>query len=134
MLAAALPYVDAVAPQVYWFNFPNAKMVHQFKRPDGTAYTVGDPGQYADLCIDRWRRLMTGIAKPIILTGQAYWGEANFSQAEAEAKLTAFLNKWNGYGRICGLNWWHFGGGDATSHAMLETMVAAKLGAKPYAT
>ncbi|WGM40697.1 DUF2272 domain-containing protein [Caulobacter sp. NIBR1757] len=132
VMKAAAPFIDAWAPQVYWFNFPNSKMVQQFQRPGGGAYTAGDPGQYADLCLDRWAALTAPTAKPLIMTGQAYWGESNFTQAQADAKLAAFLKSWNGYSRIAGLNWWHLGGGSGMSHAMLEAIVAARLAAKPY--
>jgi hypothetical protein len=85
-----------------------------------------------ELCIDRWRRLMGASQKPLVVTGQAYWGEGN-TQAEAEAKLEHFLGNWNGYSRVVGLNWWHLGGGQAMSHLMLERITAARLGQKNYA-
>jgi hypothetical protein len=132
LMAAILPFVDALAPQVYWFNFPNRTMTDQFHRPDGTAYGRDDPAAYADLCLDRWRRLSLTQPKPLVLTGQAYWGEGSFTRQDAEAKLQAFLDSWNGYGQIAGLNWWHFGGGTGMSHAMLESIVTAGLGARPY--
>ncbi|MFE0756462.1 DUF2272 domain-containing protein [Inquilinus sp. NPDC058860] len=132
LMAAILPFVDAVAPQVYWFNFPNRTMVDQFRRPGGTTYGRNDPAAYADLCLDRWRRLSLTDPKPLILTGQAYWGEGGFNRQDAEAKLQVFLNTWAGYGQIAGLNWWHFGGGTGMSHAMLEAIVSAQLDTKPY--
>lgn len=129
LLIAALPYVDAVAPQIYWFNYPNQKMINQFKRPDGTSYPLHEPGAYVDLCIDRWTRAMGAARLPIVFAGQAYWGEGN-TQVEAEAKLKRFLDTWNGYGGVVGINWWHFGGGTAMSHAMFEAIVAANLDSK----
>lgn len=130
LMRATLPFVDALAPQVYWFNFPNKTMVQQFKRPDGSDYRRDHPGEYAGLCLDRWARLAISDPKPLILTGQAYWGEGSFSQSDAEAKLDAFLAGWGGFAKIAGLNWWHFGGGTGMSHAMLESIVEAHLGAK----
>jgi hypothetical protein len=132
ILAATAPYIDAFAPQVYWFDYPNTKMIKQFHRADGTAYRAQSPAEYADLCLDRWARLTHPVTKPLILTGQAYWGEGA-TEAESDARLAAFLRDWNGYGRIAGLNWWHFGGGGAMSHAMLETIVEADLANRPYA-
>lgn len=129
LMIAAAPHVDAFAPQVYWFDFPNKTMVGLFKRPDGTAYAKADPAAYADLCLDRWR-LVSAQKKPLVLTGQAYWGESGFTQREAEDKLRAFLEGWGGYDGIAGLNWWHFGGGNGMSHAMLEAITDAELGSK----
>ncbi len=133
LMSAALPHVDAFAPQIYWFNYPNSKMVQQFKRPDGTNYPIGKAHGYAELCLDRWARLAATSPKPLILTGQAYWGESGFSQAAAEAKLDEFLAGWRDFGRIAGLNWWHFGGSTGMSHAMLESITNAALGDKTYA-
>ncbi len=128
LMTAAAPYVDAFAPQIYWFDYPNKTMVGRFKRPDGTSYTRGDPGSYADLCLDRWRLVSGQTTRPLVLTGQAYWGESGFEQREAEDKLRAFLKTWDGHGGIAGLNWWHFGGRDGMSHAMLEAITNAELG------
>ncbi len=132
LMQAALPFVDFFNPQVYWFNFPNQQMVNQFRRPDGTRYRVNEPGEYMELCIDRWVRLMGGTPKRLVVAGQAYWNEGN-TQTQAEAKLVQFLSGWNGYNRVAGLNWWHLGGGSAMSHAMVERIVAARLGQKNYA-
>ena len=132
LMQAALPFVDMFNPQVYWFHFPNKKMLAQFKRPNGKPYVADNAAEYTDLCIDRWTKLMGGTAKKLVVTGAAYWNEGN-TQAEAEAKVEEFLAKWNRYGAIVGLNWWHFGGQSAMSHRMLEAITAAKLGAKPYA-
>ena len=131
LMHAAQDYVDAFAPQVYWFSFPNKKMVDQFQRPDGSKYRQNDASEYAELCLDRWLKLMGAAPKPLILTGQAYWGEGMTQQA-AEQKLDEFLSRWNGYSRVVGVNWWHFGGQTGMSHAMLERIVSANLGAKPY--
>ncbi|PDT50839.1 MULTISPECIES: DUF2272 domain-containing protein [Sinorhizobium] len=132
LYAAALPYVDAFAPQVYWFNYPNTRMRNQFRRPDGTFYELDFAGAYADLCIDRWTAMMGNTPKPLILTGQAYWGEGDFDQRDAEAKLKEFLAGWSDFRRIAGLNWWHFGAGTGMSHSMHEEIVSADLGSKLY--
>lgn len=134
LMVAALPFVDMFNPQVYWFGFPNKKMVKQFKRPDGSAYGTDDPVEYAALCIDRWKALMGGTPKKLVVTGQAYWSEGGISRETAEAKLDAFLAGFGWWAEIVGLNWWHFGGGDAMSHHMLAAIEAADLASKPYAT
>lgn len=132
LMQAALPYVDMFNPQVYWFNFPNAKMRKQFKRPDGSQYGLDDPVQYAELCLDRWDKLMGQTPRAIVMSGQAYWKEGGLPQSEAEEKLDAFVSTFGSYDRIVGLNWWHFGGGAAMSHGMYAALKAAKLDAKPY--
>jgi hypothetical protein len=129
LLTAALPFVDAVAPQIYWFDYPNQRMLDQFRRPDGTAYPAKEPGAYVDLCLDRWAKAMAGTQKPIVFAGQAYWGEGN-TQMEAEAKLNRFLASWSAFDRVVGINWWHFGGSTGMSHAMFEAIVAADLDSK----
>jgi hypothetical protein len=134
LMKAALPFVDMFNPQVYWHHFPNKKMVKQFRRANGTAYDQDQAFEYADLCLDRWDKLMGGTPKDIVITGQAYWGEGipPFSQNEADEKLDEFLSGWAGYGRVVGLNWWHFGGGQSMTHRMRNSIGKAKLGAKPY--
>jgi hypothetical protein len=134
LMKAALPFVDMFNPQVYWHHFPNAKMVKQFKRPGGAAYGKDNAPEYAELCLDLWDKLMAGDPKDLVITGQAYWGEGEppFSQDDAEEKLDEFLAGWNGYGRVIGLNWWHFGGGKSMSHRMRDSINKAKLGAKTY--
>ncbi|MEI8276971.1 MAG: hypothetical protein WCG00_13340 [Hyphomicrobiales bacterium] len=134
LMKAALPFVDMFNPQVYWHHFPTKKMLRQFKRPDGSAYSGDKAQDYADLCLDRWDRLMGATPKPIVVTGQAYWGEGEppFGQGDAEDKLDEFLASFAGYNRIAGLNWWHFGGGDSMSHRMRNSINKAKLGTKPY--
>jgi hypothetical protein len=134
LMKAALPFVDMFNPQVYWHHFPNKKMVRQFKRANDTAYGQDNAPKYADLCLDRWDKLMGGTPKDIVVTGQAYWGEGvpPFSQGDAEDKLDEFLGAWTGYDRVIGLNWWHFGGGQSMSHRMRNSINKAKLGSKQY--
>jgi hypothetical protein len=134
LMRAALPFVDMFNPQVYWHHFPNRKMVRQFKRPDGTAYGQDKAADYADLCLDRWDKLMGNTPKDMVITGQSYWGEGDppFTQREAEDKLDEFLGAWTAFRRVVGLNWWHFGGGQSMSHRMRNSINKAKLGSKPY--
>jgi len=134
LMKAALPFVDMFNPQVYWHHFPNKKMVKQFKRPDGIAYGQNKAADYADLCLDRWDKLLGGTSKDIVITGQAYWGEGEppFSQEDAEDKLDEFIGAWTGYGRVVGLNWWHFGGGQSMSHRMRNSINKAAFGTKSY--
>jgi hypothetical protein len=134
LMKAALPFVDMFNPQVYWHHFPNRKMLRQFTRPNGSPYVQNKAAEYADLCLDRWDKLMGSTPKSLVMTGQAYWGEGEppFAQDEAEDKLDEFLDAWTGFDRVVGLNWWHFGGGKSMSHRMRNSINKAKLGAKPY--
>jgi hypothetical protein len=134
LMKAALPFVDMFNPQVYWHHYPDKKMAKQFKRADGTGYGKDNASEYAELCLDRWDKLMASTPKELVITGQAYWGEGKppFSKAEAEAKLDEFIEAWTRFGRVIGLNWWHFGGDKAMSHRMLNSITKAKLGSKAY--
>jgi hypothetical protein len=109
-------------------------MINQFKRPGGGSYGADRAADYTDLCLDRWDKLMGSTPKAIVVTGQAYWGEGDppFTQQEAEEKLDEFLGAWNGFNRIIGLNWWHFGGGQSMSHRLIDSITKAKLDGKPY--
>lgn len=134
LMQAALPFVDMFNPQVYWHHFPSQKMIKQFKPPAGGSYKPDNAAEYTNLCLDRWDKLMGAAAKDIVVTGQAYWGEGNppFEQGTAEDKVDEFLAAFQGFGRIIGLNWWHFGGGHSMSHRMLDSITKAKLDTKPY--
>jgi len=107
LMAAANPLVDFFAPQVYWFWYPSRKILNA-ARVSSSEFPLNDPESYARLCIHRWRRY---IDKPIIITGQAYWGEhEDYTQQVAEAKFRDFVMKFKDYATIKGLNWWHLGG------------------------
>jgi hypothetical protein len=124
LMKAAEPFADAFAPQTYWFHFPNAKMQKEF----GAQYPLDRAASYVDLCLADWRSI---TAKPLIATGQAYWGEG-IDKAGAEAKVVEFLHDFTGWPDIVGFNWWYFGGGDAMSKPMRDAIAAAGLAAKPF--
>lgn len=88
LMKAAEPHVDAFAPQVYWFWFPKQGMLTQ---PGAHGhYRLNHAADYARLCIDVWKHV---VAKPLVLTGQAYWGEAGgWTQALAERKVGEFVD------------------------------------------
>jgi hypothetical protein len=132
LLKASLPYVDMVNPQIYWFHFPNATMVAEYRKPDGSRYRADNAPDYTDLCLDRWNKLMGAVRKNIVVSGQAYWGESHSTQAEIEAKVREFLAGWNAYDAIVGYNWYSFGGETAMSTEMLRDITAARLGDKAY--
>jgi hypothetical protein len=129
LMRAADPIADFFAPQVYWFWHPKQDML-----PAGDPILGGlptnNPAAYATVCLTEWRRVVT---KPLILTGQAYWGEASgWSQSIAEQKLASFLQGFSDYQGIVGLNWWHLGGGKAMSATMQNAIRNAGLGSQSY--
>lgn len=126
LMKAADPYVDAFAPQIYWFWFPNQSMLGQ---PGAHGhYPLNNAASYTNLCLDVWRHVVT---KPIVVTGQAYWGESSgWSQAIAERKLQEFIDGFDRYDEIAGLNWWHFAGSKAMSDEMTSKIAAAKFGSR----
>jgi hypothetical protein len=138
LMTAALPYVDGFAPQLYWFNYPSAWMWPRVDLPEGASYKVGDPASYVRLCLDMWRHY---TSKPLVITGQAYWhdGEtADFDRVDAETKFAAFLDRFNDYGRVAALNWWHLGGRSSERSGAMSPMMFAylrdrNLDIKPYA-
>jgi hypothetical protein len=126
LMKAADAYVDAFAPQVYWFWFPKEAM---FGQPGAHGnYRTNHAADYARLCIDVWKHVVT---KPLVLTGQAYWGESDgWTQAIAERKIQEFIDGFDRYDQIAGLNWWHLAGDEAMSADMATRITAAKLGSR----
>lgn len=126
LMTAAEDFVDFFAPQTYWFNFPTQKLLNaaEVKQTD---YVLNNAASYVQLCIDVWRKV---VEKPLVITGQAYWGEVpGFEQATAEAKLNKFLEQFDSYKELQGLNWWHLGGKGqgAMSFGMFQALRTAKL-------
>ena len=126
LMRAADPFVDAFAPQVYWHHFPKTAM---FSEPGAKGpYKTDNAASYADLCLDVWRHV---TKKPIVVTGQAYWGEpTSWRQQDAEKKLREFIDGFRRYAEISGLNWWHLAGESAMSPAMEAMIEAADFPAK----
>lgn len=123
LIKAADPLVDAFVPQIYWYDFPSTKMRLQF----GHKFRADDAASYADLCIQRWVKV---TLKPLIFTGQAFW-EEGFDQSAAEAKLAQFLERFSGWSRIVGMNWYH-PGASSMSGPMHETLCAARVDEKRW--
>lgn len=141
LMHAAAPIVDGFAPQIYWQNYPNARMLeHQSLPPHPSRpYVTSDlhsPAVYADLCLDWWNEIVG--TKPLILTGQAYW-EHGFERSAAEGKLLHFLEAFTGWRRLCAVNWWHLGGPKNTESkgamtaAMFDAIAEARIQDKPFA-
>ncbi len=118
-IAAMDGIADAFAPQAYWFDGPDAASAAAARLP------ADDPVAFVSLCLRHWRSVVT---KPLIVTGQAWWGEAEgWTQEIAEARLAAFLEGFNDYDGIAGLNWWNLAAPDAMSARMRDLIAAARL-------
>ena len=136
LMQEAEPYVDAFAPQVYWFFHPKAWMKQRPELPAGAIYKTNDPASYLRLCIDMWAYY---VSKPLIITGQAYWGESSaYTRTVAEGKLEAALHDFAQWDRIVGFNWWHLGhrnfddANGAMSPRMFRAVRDAALDKKQY--
>jgi hypothetical protein len=123
--------VAMFAPQAYWMSYP--KQVHYdatgFKEAQ---YPRDDPSSFVRLVVDSWRAI--GFHQHLVVTGQAYWGENGPSQPVLENKLRKFTTSYTEWQKIIGFNWWHAGNDLAMSRAMIDALVSAKLGQKPFAT
>lgn len=126
LMKAAEPFVDFFAPQTYWFTFPTQKIL-KAADVDVSEYVLNNAASYARLCIEVWQEV---VDKPLVITGQAYWGEApGFGQGTAAAKLSQFTDQFDAWQELQGLNWWHLGGKgqDAMSFGMFQALRTAKL-------
>jgi hypothetical protein len=126
LMTAAEPFVDFFAPQTYWFNFPTQKILNAAD-VEPTEYVLNNAASYARLCIEVWQQV---VEKPLVIAGQAYWGEVpGFTQGTADAKLNQFIEQFDAWEELQGLNWWHLGGKgqDAMSFAMFQALRTAKL-------
>lgn len=126
LIKEANNYVDYFAPQVYWFRYPSKKMLKELNVSEKD-YPLKDPTAYMRLCILMWRQITD---KPLITTGQAYWGEdKNFTKEIAETKLSKFISSFDDWRSIQGLNWWHLGGKsqNAMSKSMYKILKKSKL-------
>jgi hypothetical protein len=96
-------------------------------------YPKDSPESFVRVVIDAWRKM--DIENPLVVTGQAYWGEGGPSQSVMEDKLETFVATFQFWDQIVGLNWWHAGGvgAKAMSPKMVDTLVGAKLNDKNYA-
>jgi len=127
IMAAIDGIADFFAPQVYWFHCPEPSML-----PEGDPVlgrlAADNPAAYASVCLHHWRKV---VSRPLVLTGQAYWGEAEgWTQAKAEDKLERFLAEFDQFDRIVGLNWWNLADPFAMSPRMRALIAAARLGGR----
>jgi len=147
LMRAAASVADGFAPQIYWQLYPSENMLKKSNLPSHPSrpYDVHadsrEPASYAHLCLDWWREFVG--QKPLLLTGQAYWEgypAGPVSREIAETKLERFLEKFDGWSRVVGVNWWHLGHARTTdadgamTKAMYDSIVAAQVHAKPFAS
>jgi len=118
IMSAVDDIADYFAPQVYWFWFPKPYMLQDPKLSD---LPTNNAASYSKVSLHEWREVVT---KPLILTGQAYWGEAQgWTQSQSEKKLKEFIDGFKDFDDIAGLNWWNFADSRAMSSKM-EKMIA----------
>jgi hypothetical protein len=125
--------VCAFAPQAYWMAFPNHH--HYDAGFDPAKYPANNPASYVRLVVDSWAAL--AISNPIIVSGQAYWGEASPPQATMEAKAVEFIATYTDWPKVIGFNWYHGGSHNTAaegsmSDAMIQSIAGTDLSAKPY--
>jgi hypothetical protein len=133
LMRTAAARVCAFAPQAYWMTFPNHH--HYDAGFDQAKYPPNDPSSYVRLVIDSWEQL--GIITPLVISGQAYWGEGSPTQAVMEAKAASFIANFADWNRIIGFNWYHGGGNNTAaegsmSDAMITSIITNDLSKKPY--
>ena len=129
LMEAAAEFADFFAPQVYWFWFPTSRMLEAVEASP-EEYPLDSAASYARLCMDAWSKI---VDKPLVLTGQAYWGEIpDYTPDIADAKLARFVETFDRWGNLQGLNWWHMGGRGqhAMSFGMYQAIKAARLNGK----
>jgi hypothetical protein len=136
LMRLAAGRVAMFAPQAYWMRYPKA--VHYNSTGLSQAdFPPDDPASFVRMVVAAWRKLQ--FTTPLVITGQAYWGEGGLSQSMAEQKLATFASGFSAWSSIVGFNWWHAGGKEtsgalqkAMSPAMTTTIAAGHLGQKPY--
>jgi hypothetical protein len=128
LMETAEKYVDYFAPQVYWFYYPSQRLLDAAS-VNSQAFPLDNPVSYMRLCIKLWRDI---TEKPLIVAGQAYWGEGDFPRNTTEHKLKTFINTFSDWTQLQGLNWWHLGGKEqsAMSSAMYSALKEATLNSK----
>lgn len=133
LMRIAAPRVGAFVPQAYWMNFPT-NIHYRTLDLSPNVYPPNDPDSYVRMVIKSWS--MLNFTNPLVIAGQAYWGEGGPDQPTMEAKVASFTSKFTGWQQIFGFGWYHAGQTDSPPDAMSDAMIAtikqAKLGAKPY--
>jgi hypothetical protein len=131
----AAPRVCLFAPQAYWMTYPTT--VHyktlQYSPRD---YPPNDPVSFVRMTVRSWSD--AGISNPLVISGQAYWGESNSTpESVMTPKVKAFADNFQNWDQILGFNWYN-GGEDVASdqgtmsNQMITDIKAAHLGSKSY--
>jgi hypothetical protein len=135
LMKIAAPKVCLFAPQAYWMNYPGRTHYATLGYSEQD-YPSKDPASFVRLVIQSWKD--AGITNPLVITGQAYWGEGSgLSESTMSAKVKYFTENFRDWNRILGFNWYHAGKVNtdvdgSMSDKMVGYINAAHLGSKPY--
>ncbi len=135
LMKIAAPKVCLFAPQAYWMNYPG-RVHYETLGYDKHDYPPENPESFVRLVIQSWKD--AGIVNPLVITGQAYWGEGSSpSKSTMSAKVKYFTEHFHGWNQILGFNWYHAGMANtdakgSMSDKMIEHIKAAHLGGRPY--
>jgi hypothetical protein len=129
LMRGVAPKVAMFAPQAYWMKYPTG-IHYQETGFSREKYPPDSPEAFARLVVDSWRA--DGIPNPLVVTGQAYWGENSPPKSVMEGKIATFASSFREWDKIIGFNWWHARGPKAMSDPMVAALIAGKLGDKPF--
>lgn len=133
LMKIAAPRVCLFVPQAYWMRYPTT--VHYGYGLKEQDYPRDDPVSFVRLVIKSWR--MLHFNGPLVIAGQAYWGEGSPAKDVMSGKVKDFTKNFNGWSGIVGFSWYHAGAKNtdqegSMSDEMLTSISSAKLNAKPY--
>lgn len=134
LMKIAAPRVCLFAPQAYWMNYPT-KVHYSSTGLKETDFPRDDPASFVRLVIEAWRRL--DFTQPLVISGQAYWGEGSPPKKTMNAKVNRFVTNFTDWSKIVGFNWYHAGKANTSndgsmSDEMVAAIAAAHMGTKPY--
>ena len=133
LMEIASPRISLFVPQAYWMSYPTD--VHYGFGLKERDYPRNDSISFVRLVVKSWR--MLGFNDPLVIAGQAYWGEKSPAQATMEGKVKNFSAHFPDWSQIAGFGWYHAGMANTAaegsmSDAMITGIVAGRLGGKPY--
>jgi hypothetical protein len=134
LMGIAAPRVSLFAPQAYWMKYP-VKVHYNSTGLKEADFPRNDSVSFVRLVIAAWRKL--GFTTPLVVSGQAYWGEGSPPKKTMEAKVDRFAQTFADWPQIVGFNWYHAGKANTNadgsmSDEMIKSIAAGKLGTKPY--
>jgi hypothetical protein len=135
LIKIAEPLICLIAPQVYWNTYPTTVHYNTLGYSK-TEFPPNDPVSFVRMMLRAWKD--AGITTPLVMSGQAYWGEsANTPQSVMTPKVAQFANNFQDWDKIIGFNWYHAGGANtggtgSMSDQMIADIKSAHLGGKSY--